>query len=434
MKSSLRRALDAWRNADDVLQVSRGQWVAATLDVAVALKAARDYCGGDDRAFGIWLVENGCDDFGHQDRAALINIGEHIEVARKVLSETTSQSVRLIWEDEVKPRLLTFTSAGKGTPGAESTQQPPENNAMTFKNEEAAQNNATNVEAQLPEQVEPVAAAPKAPKAAATFAPKPSSVGRPAAYLKMPRGAEIAALFKNDGGRKRLSAIANSRMARQQWQLLLKAADTGLLTTNDSAPKSATIRMLFPQAPVGWSKQFSLDDPKARGIIEKMLLPAMIACKDQLLADPERTPQIIAAYENAQRANRQAEKRQQVVTAAVAALGPNQQELKVFGTTVWPRLDNRQGNYDYDQVRAAIWAFRDYLNWNVLMTRDNDPASHGIRIRNSTRYFREYLTRADQNSPMRPVFNLIIWFSYLWANSPTGECKWPAYPHIEGQW
>jgi hypothetical protein len=73
--------------------------------LAVELKSARDECGDNDTAFGCWLVDNDCDDLGRHDRAALIKFGEHLELARRVLQETRSNSVRLIWQDEVKPRL-----------------------------------------------------------------------------------------------------------------------------------------------------------------------------------------------------------------------------------------------------------------------------------------------------------------------------------------
>jgi hypothetical protein len=35
---------------------------------------------------------------------------------------------------------------------------------------------------------------------------------------------------------------------------------------------------------------------------------------------------------------------------------------------------------------------------------------------------------------MAKIFSLVAWFSYLMEKNPTGECKWPMYPHIEGQW
>jgi hypothetical protein len=53
----------------------------------------------------------------------------------------------------------------------------------------------------------------------------------------------------------------------------------------------------------------------------------------------------------------------------------------MFGRVVWPRLDNLQGEYDYDQIRAAIWTFRDLDNWNRQIKTDNRVGSRAIRIR-----------------------------------------------------
>ena len=43
---------------------------------------------------------------GKNDRAALINIGRHADVARIILRETSSRSARLIWLNEVRGRAI----------------------------------------------------------------------------------------------------------------------------------------------------------------------------------------------------------------------------------------------------------------------------------------------------------------------------------------
>jgi hypothetical protein len=69
--------------------------------LAIELKAARDECGGNDRAFGVWLAENGCDDLSAHQRAAVIKMAEHIEVAREVLESTNRRSLEHIWRSEI---------------------------------------------------------------------------------------------------------------------------------------------------------------------------------------------------------------------------------------------------------------------------------------------------------------------------------------------
>jgi hypothetical protein len=64
---------------------------------------ARKACGDDDSAFGAWLAAHHLDKVPKNDRSALLNLAAHAKIATRVLRETTSRSVRLIWENEVRP-------------------------------------------------------------------------------------------------------------------------------------------------------------------------------------------------------------------------------------------------------------------------------------------------------------------------------------------
>jgi hypothetical protein len=94
---NLRRALDDWHNA------SRA-WVEATMEVAFQLCSARKAYGRDDRAFGRWLTENGCD-ISPDDRSALISMAEHAGISRVVLATTARRSVQHIWRNEIRPKV-----------------------------------------------------------------------------------------------------------------------------------------------------------------------------------------------------------------------------------------------------------------------------------------------------------------------------------------
>jgi hypothetical protein len=77
-----------------------------------------------DQAFGKWLTDSGYGEerIKRQDRAALLNMAEHPDLAREVLKQTHRRSWRLIWEEEIQPRLLT---AGQPADG-EGTEAPAE--------------------------------------------------------------------------------------------------------------------------------------------------------------------------------------------------------------------------------------------------------------------------------------------------------------------
>lgn len=93
-------------------------WQAGILEVAAAMAEGRHRCGDDDRKFGHWLVENDADFYGDQDRAALVGMGQNLEITRVVLSETTHRPLHLIWREDIQPRIS--RSAAKHAPSASS--------------------------------------------------------------------------------------------------------------------------------------------------------------------------------------------------------------------------------------------------------------------------------------------------------------------------
>ena len=77
----------------------RQEWIEGILQVAEALARAREQFPSNN-AFGDWLRTSMHDHYGHQDRAALIHMGQDISRARNVLSGTDSHSLQLIWRNE----------------------------------------------------------------------------------------------------------------------------------------------------------------------------------------------------------------------------------------------------------------------------------------------------------------------------------------------
>lgn len=409
MPTPLNVLADRIRAALTRVETSRVEWINATLELATTLKEARERFPSNER-FSVWLAESGLDSdlIGHQGRAALINMAADLTLARIVLHETQRTSWRLIWEEEMQPRL---TNAGKTEPESLLQPQTPLLDAPVVKIDEP----------------------PKEKPNPITRRQGRRRVGINTAYSNAPRAEELAALFDNKDGRGVLAKIWCGPGGKKVWKLLLTAVDAGLLISNSNTSDIPNLRVLFPLMPSrGYASQFNLLDFRQCERVRDVILPAMIACRDKLFANPEHTQQIVAAYLQEQRGQQQqavvAEKR----AVAVQRLPVAEQELVMFGQTVWPRIDNGQGEYDYDQVRAAIWTFRDYEAWNQIAKEE--VGSFALRIRNSLRYLREYMYRTDRNNPMNKIFALVIWFSHLMEKNPTAECKWPHYPHIEGQW
>jgi hypothetical protein len=106
----LKNKLDlAWEKIESGRQQEdegRKQRIEGTLELAKILLDLRLRFPAD-REFGERLTKNGYGEnrISRQDRAALINMAEHPDLAREVLEQTHRQSYRLIWEEEIQPEL-----------------------------------------------------------------------------------------------------------------------------------------------------------------------------------------------------------------------------------------------------------------------------------------------------------------------------------------
>jgi hypothetical protein len=94
-------------------------WRDNTMKLARALLRGREM-HKDDAAFGAWLK---AEDFGvnDDDRAALISMAQHSEIAERVLADTARQSWRNIWRKEIAPEIPPEVLEGYRTPA-----KPPE--------------------------------------------------------------------------------------------------------------------------------------------------------------------------------------------------------------------------------------------------------------------------------------------------------------------
>jgi hypothetical protein len=369
------------------------------------LAAKRKYPATQD--FGDWLHTSSYREIGDTDRAALIKIGEQDEFASKFVRTTNLISPRAIWDAITE--LQSTSRLGNSTAAVTSIVEQPE---IAIDSTEKPQ---SPLHAETPE-----------------LGIARVEVSHRSPLHDVPRVKEVYAIFSQANTRGTLNALKGKRAFAPIWQLILTALDAGMLQPTHTKITEPNLRFLFPLGSGRYCGKFDLTDTKTREHVRDIMLPAMIACRDNLLAAPERMREILNEYERGRSTQQQqaviAEKR----SVAVKSLPVTEQELMMFGQTVWPRLGINQGEYTYDQVRAAIWTFRDYESWNQMATEDT--GSHALRIRNSLRYLGEYLQRTDRNNPMAKIFSLILWFSHLMEKSPNGECKWPMYPHVEGQW
>jgi hypothetical protein len=99
----LTRLADQIRDDLSRREHGRDEWIAATLDLCRHLAEARGQFQAD-RNFHKWLTDNqlGDEALNAHDRAAAIDMGQHIEEARAVLAKTERRSLQLIHREEFR--------------------------------------------------------------------------------------------------------------------------------------------------------------------------------------------------------------------------------------------------------------------------------------------------------------------------------------------
>src|SRR6516225_5942729 len=113
-------------------------------------------------------------------------------------------------------------------------------------------------------------------------------------FADAPRAEEFHAIFRSKDARATLGRIWQGKHGPAIWKLMIKARDAGLLVENDRSFRTASLLLLFPLLPV--ARRHDLENPEHLALIRDHYLPAMIACRDKLLANPERTQEIVNEY------------------------------------------------------------------------------------------------------------------------------------------
>ena len=97
----IRAALAKYQKACRDVDTLKKAWCAAIGELAAALLAARDK-HPSDKKFGQWLKEQDIE-LSDQDRAAILHIAKHPDVALPILRKSESLSIRLTWQREIRP-------------------------------------------------------------------------------------------------------------------------------------------------------------------------------------------------------------------------------------------------------------------------------------------------------------------------------------------
>ena len=113
----------------------RKDWIEGTIMLIEALDHGRKRLG--DQAFGKWLTDNGYGEerITRHDRSALLNMAIDLDITSEVLAQTHRRSWRLIWEEEIQPRLPTAGQPGGNGDPEKKTRRGKKKRAKTPANE-----------------------------------------------------------------------------------------------------------------------------------------------------------------------------------------------------------------------------------------------------------------------------------------------------------
>jgi hypothetical protein len=257
-------------------------------------------------------------------------------------------------------------------------------------------------------------------------------LSRRSSLYGLPRAAEIAAVFQNKDAHCRIAKVVKEQ--REIWHLMLAALDGGVLVPNHRivGQHQASLRMLFANAPLKLANQIDLRKAPERTFVRDLLLPAMIADRRALLKSPERLEPLMRQCGRHYIATQKQVHREQAAQQALVSMPSGQTEVIMFGERLWPRMHDRYGNYDFEQLTTAVWTFREFETALCVGHRDQ-PQSRGILIRHNTKFLNEYCSRmGEAGNSMRMVLRLVHLLTTLMERNPNAECRPMPAPAIDG--
>jgi hypothetical protein len=370
-----------------------------------------------DQDFGNWLEQSPYRDINHTDRAALLKIAEHEVYIVHLMRVSTLTSPRLIWETfgsaaqamavshDVKPASGIDTTVKKGTvshdvkpaSGIDTTVKKPDRNAAR-------------------------------------------SMRRDNSFYGRERADEVQAVYQKRITHTAISKVLRSRGGKELWNLILEAIDAGFLTEtnyNSSWEAGLSLRILFPHDDAaGYCRKIDLSTLQAIKHVRDVVLPAMIAHRDFILADPSQIGKIMHRIEYDAR-EKSIEAR---VTARLAQrrvpMAKHEYDVVIYGQVFWPNPRPDVTDYSYDQVRAACWYFHEHDQLFRMMYPDS-AKSRAMQIRFSPRWFSQYADRELTSEPrdkIKTVFRLIHAMTLALEENPTGASNRPPPPTTDGEW
>jgi hypothetical protein len=369
----LREVIDGWREATV-------EWAKATLALAKELFRARQEFRSNVE-FGLWLVENDLDYFNKDDRAALINMGQHAEITRRVLEETDRRSLRLIWQDEIEARLLSVEKTG-----------------VPVDEPQKAEESTDNKEENLDEHHEEDKKVDRKPKGA---------------LATLPNADLVLSYITNARMRSNIARLINKRKG-PIWDLLVESLAIGAFG-EPTATEYATLpnlRLVLPWCPPSYAKKYDLTKKAERAQIQQDVFPVVIRHQEELARNPARLPILVQELYRARQVEREEKRREQ----SISKMPHGQQKIVAFGETIWPRINDAP--FSYDELCLAIWFF----NFTISQLQTQwDAKSKALQIQQMLKWLTPICRFPNWPTAVRKL-------CALYSANPGGLCECPPPP------
>lgn len=383
-------------------------FVEGSLDLIALFKEAR-LRYPNNHQFSVWLAEHELDFFNGHDRAALINMGDNMKLARIILQETTRTSYQYIWLEEMQPRLAYVS---KMPPTSASPDQPAETAPPVPVSDDPPKSDVPESNPLPPIKHPPLPTFP-------TVKPKIMRLGYDKVDLVLSyiTDRKMRHWLGNFFPEKKTSKSRYSQL----WDLLVYSMESGAFgllppSKADWSASGASARLILPWISFSKATSIRLDllDLNDIEIARNHLIRVVLANKELLIADPD---QLLSLYnrdrverENKARTTLTAQRR----TAVIAKLPVNERSIVVYGQELWPVVEGA-ASYSFDDLCLACW-FCQFI-FNTL--RETDPASQAISVSAMMKFTPEQ---------SRGWVEAVRAYGNAYKTNPTGESNIPPPP------
>jgi hypothetical protein len=318
-------------------------------------------------------------------------------LTRAMLNETPRRSYRLIWEEEIKPRL---TSAGKTVPFPGMTIDPPENPPQDASESKTAEpENGESPPDNLPRV-------------------KPSRFGRSPPLARFDTDGLMTAHFRQTTSRK---TLAEARCLKNGGAAIWRLVDISIKEGFFGEPTNTDIRDVGLRLVLPWLsrsalvKTFDLSKPVYRDLVENVMFP-LLHEHPELRGDQERFERAFdqrrrTIEEGQRRATRMAEHQQKI-----ASLPENQVSVIAYGTPLWPPEGDLTGLFTYEELSHACWFADFFMEISRKDWRSHETAMAARQLAKWTEPMRKGFAEA-----VRAIFN-------AYESHPEGEKRFPSPP------